>query len=600
MNASWHDTVRKTLTAGTERVRVVADPDGLLLDEDLLQQLARCGYSVLLYDDPWVFRMRYEEDFRASWDMGQAMPRLLVRTINANLDSIPFDVFDQAEPIYLSVAELFSHLDRHLMAALDRRLYDRAFHVNHRVGPGRLNRRDTALRLLRDIYAVDPLLVTSREDVWDLIARIYRSGYPLSDSLAEVLADELSPWQEESGISIRGALTSRNVWESALHQALQDDDRMAGARYWLGLLGWDSAVADQVTRVAPRLIRRLRQFLDQEHLVGRDWLHRAEEIATLRLAHYRGLEGVDVAVLSALDDRFDRWVIQDYGLLQSLPPYPEPVMVHQVVHYMAHQPDVPKWALLVVDGMSYADWLYMKSLMDLSAYHVTERAVFAWAPTITSVSRKAIFSGRVPRQFGQSLGTTSGEEALWHQFWKQQHRDPAAVAFQKTADQMNAEKLLHLLKEESPDIIGLVANTVDVSAHSTTMGSKQLLENVRFWMAEGQWLPKMVRGLVDQGFHVMLTSDHGHVPVEGIGRPPTGDIPASKGQRVQIFSSKTLRDQVAREWGVPWPHLSGLPSHYVPLMAPPGKAYSSRSQQLLSHGGVAMEELIVPLIRISP
>lgn len=594
INTNWRDTVLKHLMAGTERVRVVADPDGLLLDENLLQELEQRGFSVLLYDDPWAFRVRYEEDFRASWDVGQAEPRLLVRSTTTNLDPIPFDVLDQADPVYLSAAQLFSHLDRGIMADLDRRLYDRAFRVNRAVGSGKLNREETALRLLRDIYAVDPLLVRTREDVWDLISKVYRSGYTLSSSLGDVLADALNPWQAEFSIPIRNALTSRTVWESVLHRALRDDEQRWGARYWLGILGWDSQL-DQGQQVSPMLTRKLRQFLAQEPLVGRDWLQGAEDMATLRLAHYRKLEGVDGNLLQALDQRFEEWVEQDYGLLQSLSPYPEPTMVHQVVHYMAHQKEVAKWALLVLDGMSYADWLYIRSLMDLSRYQVTERAVFAWVPTITSVSRKAIFSGKVPRDFGQSLATTSGEEILWQQFWAGKVH---GVRFQKTADGMDPNVLLRSIRNECSDVLGLVANMVDSLAHSAKMGMSQFLSDVRLWVNPGGWLPQVIDGLLDQGFQVIITSDHGHVPVKGIGRPPTGDIPDSKGQRVQVFPSNVLRDQVGGEWGVSWPHLSGLPTNYLPLLAPTGKAYASHGQQLLSHGGISMEELIVPMIRI--
>lgn len=576
----------------------VADPDGLLLDEDLLLQLQRRGFSVVLFDDPWVFRVRYEEDFRQVWDNGGATPRLLVRSASMELDHVPFDVIDQGESIYLSVTRLFAHLDRLVMEDLDWRLYDSAFRLNRSVGPGRLNRRETVLRLLREVYFVDPQLVTSRDDVWTLISQIHRSGYPLPDMLAEVLSDTLSHWQEELSVPIRKALTSRHTWESVLRQALHGGEMQWGARYWLGLLGWDSELSGQGMHVSPVLMRKLREFLDQTQIVGRNWLQRAGEIATLRIADYMGVEGADSSVLQALDAQFEEWVQRDYGLLQSLPPYPDPVMVHQVVHYMARQTDVAKWALLVIDGMSYSDWLLMKSLMDLSAYEVSERAVFAWVPTITSVSRKAIFSGRIPRDWGQSLGTTSGEEKLWRQFWRQNNRDPQTIQFQKTADQMDAHALLNTFRDESLGIIGLVANTVDVSAHSAIMGPKQLLENVRFWITEDQWLPTMIHGLLDQGFHVMMTSDHGHVAVEGIGRPPTGDIPDSKGQRVQVFSSRVLRDQVASEWGTPWPHLSGLPSDYFPLLARPHQAYASRGARLLSHGGISMEELMVPMIRI--
>lgn len=79
-----------------------------------------------------------------------------------SLDHVPFDVLDPEDPVYVSVGQLFSHLDHGIMADIDRRLYDRAFRVNHAVGSGRLNHQTTALRLLHDLYFVDPDLVTRR------------------------------------------------------------------------------------------------------------------------------------------------------------------------------------------------------------------------------------------------------------------------------------------------------------------------------------------------------------------------------------------------------------------------------------------------------
>lgn len=599
MTANWRDVVLKKVTLPLARVRVVADPDGLLLDEDLLHQLDQQGFSVSLYDDPWTFRIRYEEDYRRRWDNGEATAHLLVRSTTMDLDAIPYDIWSQSEPVFLSVSDLFSHLDRTLIADLDRRLYDRAFQVNRDVGSGRLGRAETALRLLRAIYTIDPDLVAHREDVWALITNVHRTGYALSDTLAEFLAERLSRWHREVPVPIRAALTSKNVWEPVLRQAGQDGDMAMGARYWLYLLGWDTEIKSQTMQLSPSLNRKLEEFVAQDHIVGRDWLARAEDIATLRLASYLGLKGMDDAVLQAIDDRFQAWVYRDYGLLQSLVPYPEPTMVHHVVHYMAHQKAVSKWALLVIDGMSYLDWLYIKGLMDLSSYRVREQAVFAWVPTITSVSRKAIFSGRIPRDFGQSLGTTSGEELLWQQFWTRHQRRPEAIGFQKTADQLQWSVLEDSLSTEGTDIMGLVANTVDKLAHSVEINMKQFLNNLQFWVTETGWLSTVIALLIQKGFQVIITSDHGHVPVTGMGMPPTGDLPNSKGRRVQVFPSDALRSTVAGEWGKAWPHLSGLPTGYMPLLAPAGKAYAPKGRWLMSHGGVSMEELIVPMIRIS-
>ena len=51
-----------------------------------------------------------------------------------------------------------------------------------------------------------------------------------------------------------------------------------------------------------------------------------------------------------------------------------------------------------------------------------ERATFAWIPTLTSVCRQALFSGRLPFYFQDSINTTAKEEKQWQNFWDERRR----------------------------------------------------------------------------------------------------------------------------------------------------------------------------------
>jgi hypothetical protein len=42
----------------------------------------------------------------------------------------------------------------------------------------------------------------------------------------------------------------------------------------------------------------------------------------------------------------------------------------------------------------------------------------------------------------------------------------------------------------------------------------------------------------------------------------------------------------------------GLPNTYLPLLAPNRKAFVREGERVVSHGGVCIEELIVPLVQI--
>jgi hypothetical protein len=53
------------------------------------------------------------------------------------------------------------------------------------------------------------------------------------------------------------------------------------------------------------------------------------------------------------------------------------------------------------------------------------------------------------------------------------------------------------------------------------------------------------------------------------------------------------RFATAIEWGT-----IGLPSDYFPLIAGHRKAFVPKEQCIVAHGGISIEELIVPLVEI--
>jgi hypothetical protein len=72
-----------------------------------------------------------------------------------------------------------------------------------------------------------------------------------------------------------------------------------------------------------------------------------------------------------------------------------------------------------------------------------------------------------------------------------------------------------------------------------------------------------------------------------------------RGERVRIYPDAALRGKVkerfpaALEWGP-----VGLPEDYLALLAPARQAFVQEKQRTVSHGGISVEEIIVPLIQI--
>lgn len=69
MQNSWQERILKEFIPQVSRLTIVADPDYLLTEEDILQRLRERGFDILLFEDPVAFRFAYE--FEVSLEVGQ-------------------------------------------------------------------------------------------------------------------------------------------------------------------------------------------------------------------------------------------------------------------------------------------------------------------------------------------------------------------------------------------------------------------------------------------------------------------------------------------------------------------------------------------------
>ena len=72
--SQWIERILSRFTADLDRLWVACDPDDVLLDERLLDELRSRGFEVILYEDPFVFRAEFEERYRTAWDRGVLAP----------------------------------------------------------------------------------------------------------------------------------------------------------------------------------------------------------------------------------------------------------------------------------------------------------------------------------------------------------------------------------------------------------------------------------------------------------------------------------------------------------------------------------------------
>jgi hypothetical protein len=122
---------------------------------------------------------------------------------------------------------------------------------------------------------------------------------------------------------------------------------------------------------------------------------------------------------------------------------------------------------------------------------------------------------------------------------------------------------------------------------------------VRHWAKRGS-LWRLLDAMLERGFEVILTADHGNVEGVGIGKPNVGATADERGARVHVFSDALLRSNIGVKYpgSLEWPCI-GLPEDYLALIAPPLCAFIGEGKRTVAHGGICIEEVIVPFVTIS-
>lgn len=667
--SGWRERILADLVPGIAPVTVTADPDGLLLDEELLEAVRGKGFELLTFEDPVAFRLAHETRFRPHRDSGRGGgndSELLLRLDHEDLGAVPHDLLQTGCPLRFGLSELFPGLSHAVLAVLDTADLDALGDARRERKPKPLGETATKDFVLQHVFGIRPAEIRSAADLLDVLLERHR-GYGrtprlLNERIVEVLRrnEAFACWPLESIVPDREAFLAflQERWPVFLDGAGNDgpidqdvaaehDLRMGGpanlpfdhvnvrahvASLFLegqlapvpyaastdGRSGWISVGirsdpdADRLRRIE-KLLAHIGGAIPEARARHRDWLGFAWSWAELsRLwsettepGRRELTERID-ALRARLDEAFLAWVEDRYAGLHNQPPDP-PAMVHHLPRYLARRlEDAPerRTALVVVDGLALDQWLVLRDVLaeQQPALGFRPSAVFAWAPTITSVSRQALFAGRPPFYFEASIRDTREEASLWSSFWAGQGLNERQVALIKSWDAGGADES----RQDSADIsdpllrvVGIVINKVDNIMHGMELGAPGMHNQVRQWAEEGG-PASLLEALLKAGYNVFLTSDHGNVEARGYGQPSEGALISTKGTRSRVYPERVLRDRVLEQFpgAVAWPG-PGLPDNWHVLLAPGRSAFAPADRRTVSHGGISLEELVVPFIEIA-
>ncbi|MBF0214600.1 MAG: BREX-3 system phosphatase PglZ [Magnetococcales bacterium] len=356
------------------------------------------------------------------------------------------------------------------------------------------------------------------------------------------------------------------------------------------------------------LLEQCRTSLPSEMSRHREWQQFAQRWSHVtRMMHDpdmsapSGCQDLFSGLRERLDATFPRWMESRFAGLHNQPPLP-PVMLHHIPRAMARGLEQGgKAALLVLDGLSLEQWLVLRDaiLEQCPGFVFQEESIFAWVPTLTSISRQALFAASPPIYFPSSLLTTQQEPGLWKKFWDGQGLTASSVGYVKGLGDGSLAEVENLLANPRLRVIGLVVDMIDRIMHGMELGSAGMQASVRQWGRQG-FMTELLKLLLSHGYRIVMTSDHGNIEATGIGRPSEGVTAEVRGERCRIYPEPSLRETTRNRFpgSISWT-ATGLPEGCHPLLASRRHAFVSKGARVVGHGGISIEEVIVPLIQVT-
>jgi hypothetical protein len=660
----WREQILSEFTPQVARLTLVADPNGLLLEEGVLEGIRERGFELIPFEDHVAFRYAYESKFRSRWDRGEETDLVVVlRSASHDLEALPYDLLQAGRKLSFNLGDLFPNLSYPVVAALDRADLDALFDAQLRHAPEPLGDNATKEFVLRHVFEIAPELIKEPKDLLRVLLRRHYRGqripailderfiqvlrqsglfedWPLEaiipdahaffaflqerwpvflDSLAKPKDDAVHEDAAGYDFEFPGPallpfdhhdirVYINNLFLEGLLQPVPHEPSQALSKAWVAY-GLKVSPGENRRRRMEGLLDATEKSVPPIEARHGAWLHfayRWAELVALELEPGatppdRQRERLE-ALRARIDSAFTDWVVKNYASLINLPPAP-PVMLHHIPRFLAQRlEDEPRsrFAFLLVDGLALDQWIALREVLGEldSTLQFRENAVFAWIPTITSVSRQAAFAGKAPLYFPASIYTTDKEPFLWTQFWVDQGLTRDEVGYLKGLGDGRLDEMSECLGRPKLRVVGLVIDKVDRIMHGMELGSAGMHNQVRQWARQG-----FMRGLLgllhDRGFQVYLASDHGSIEAKGVGRPAEGAVADLRGERVRVYSDSRLRARIKERFpeSLEWPPV-GLPEGYLALIASNRTAFVREGETVVGHGGISIEELLVPFVRI--
>lgn len=373
----------------------------------------------------------------------------------------------------------------------------------------------------------------------------------------------------------------------------------------------------------------------QDNLSYQEWAELYKDLIywEIELDRSKTVEMQDVFEMqkSEANTEFNKFVIKNYkNWIKGEAGKDAPIMSHTLlkskVFDLIKQPK-PTFVILI-DNLRFDQWRSIQQLITPFFRVDEEDTFYAILPTATQYSRNAIFSGMMPADIQKNFpgkwlndddegGKNMHEGEFLDALIKKTFREPIKTQYTKITNHRDGllleENILNYLNNR---LNVIVYNFVDMLSHARTEMEvlKELANDEAAYRSlsvswfEHSPLFNALKKLAGKDINLVITTDHGTVnvkdPSKCIGdRQTTTNIRYKTGRNLQYEEKDVFAVRNPEEIMLP---KSNLTSTYIFAKTDKYLVYPNNYNHFVSyfkntfqHGGISLEEMIVPIVKLS-
>lgn len=285
-----------------------------------------------------------------------------------------------------------------------------------------------------------------------------------------------------------------------------------------------------------------------------------------------------------------------------------------------------KVLFILIDNLRYDQWKAIEPLLVKNWRVETDETYFAILPTATQYARNSIFSGLMPMEIQQTFpdmwvyddeeeGKNQFEETLL-QYQFQRLGKKYSLRYFK-GNNLAGKNPPRIKELANNDITVMVYNFVDIMSHKRTDSDmmKELaadesayLSLTRSWFQHSDLL-QFLNDAASQDIKVVITTDHGTTRVQNaikvIGdRATSTNLRYKLGRNLNYNPKEVFEIRRPEDAHLPKPNVS---SSYIfaygnSFLAYPNNYnyYANYYKDTFQHGGISLDEMLVPLVQLTP